>query len=117
MFRTLSTLIAGVSARSEDRVRDAFAIELIDQKIREADAQLKAAKAMLASLIQRQRGEQRQRDALRGRIADMTTRAAEALQAGRDNMARSEAAQAIAIDGKNERALRDHHLRPAWSRR
>jgi cobalt-zinc-cadmium efflux system membrane fusion protein len=28
MFKTLSTLIAGVSARSEDRVRDAFAIEL-----------------------------------------------------------------------------------------
>ncbi|KPP89582.1 MAG: phage shock protein A (PspA) family protein [Rhodobacteraceae bacterium HLUCCA08] len=105
MFRTLSTLIAGVSARSEDRVRDAFAIELIDQKIREADAQLKAAKAMLASLIQRQRGEQRQRDALRGRIADMTTRAAEALQAGRDDMAR-EAAQAIATM-ENERALRD----------
>ena len=36
MFKTLSTLIAGVNARSEDRVRDAFAIELIDQKIREA---------------------------------------------------------------------------------
>lgn len=46
MFRTLSTLIAGVSARSEDRVRDAFAIELIDQKIREAEAQLRAAQAV-----------------------------------------------------------------------
>ena len=26
MFKTLSTLIAGVNARSEDRVRDAFAM-------------------------------------------------------------------------------------------
>jgi len=45
MLKTLSTLIAGVNARSEDRVRDAFAIELIDQKIREAEQSLKAAKA------------------------------------------------------------------------
>ena len=53
MFKTLSTLIAGVNARSEDRVRDAFAIELIDQKIREAEGSLKAAKATLASLLER----------------------------------------------------------------
>lgn len=42
MLKTLSTLIAGVNARSEDRVRDAFTIELIDQKIREAEQSLKA---------------------------------------------------------------------------
>ena len=45
ILKTLSTLIAGVNARSEDRVRDAFTIELIDQKIREAEQSLKAAKA------------------------------------------------------------------------
>ena len=72
MFKTLSTLIAGVSARSEDRVRDAFAIELIDQKIREAENSLKAAKATLASLIQRQRAEERRRDGLRQRMKAMT---------------------------------------------
>ena len=54
MFRTLATLINGANARAEDRVRDAFAIELIDQKIREAETSLKAAKATLATLIQRQ---------------------------------------------------------------
>ncbi len=43
ILKTLSTLIAGVNARSEDRVRDAFTIELIDQKIREAEQSLKAA--------------------------------------------------------------------------
>jgi hypothetical protein len=32
MFKTLSTLLNGQSARAEVRVRDAFAIELIDQK-------------------------------------------------------------------------------------
>ena len=105
MFKTLSTLIAGVNARSEDRVRDAFAIELIDQKIREADTSLKAAKATLASLIQRQRSEERQRDRLRGRIKDMMTRAQDAMDAGRDDLA-TEAAQAVA-QMENELTIRN----------
>lgn len=104
MFKTLSTLIAGVNARSEDRVRDAFAIELIDQKIREAETSLKAAKATLASLIQRQRSEERQRDALQNRINDMTKRAKEALDKDRDDLA-AEAAHAIA-QMENELTLR-----------
>lgn len=104
MFRTLSTLIAGVNARSEDRVRDAFAIELIDQKIREAETSLKAAKATLASLIQRQRSEDRQRSALKSRIADMLSRAQAAIDGGRDDMA-TEAAQAVA-SMENELRLR-----------
>lgn len=104
MFKTLSTLIAGVNARSEDRVRDAFAIELIDQKIREAENSLKAAKATLASLIQRQRSEERQRDALKNRIKDMMARAQSALDQGRDDLA-SEAAQAVA-QMENELTIR-----------
>jgi len=104
MFKTLSTLIAGVNARSEDRVRDAFAIELIDQKIREAETSLKAAKATLASLIQRQRSEERQRDALKGRMKDMMNRAQSALDSGRDELA-GEAAQAVA-QMENELTIR-----------
>lgn len=104
MFKTLSTLIAGVNARSEDRVRDAFAIELIDQKIREAEQSLKAAKATLASLIQRQRSEERQRDALKNRIKDMMGRAQSALDNGRDDLA-TEAASAVA-QMENELTIR-----------
>lgn len=105
MFKTLSTLIAGVNARSEDRVRDAFAIELIDQKIREAENSLKAAKATLASLIQRQRSEERQRETLKNRIKDMTSRAQDALDSNRDSLA-VEAAQAIA-QMENELTIRN----------
>lgn len=108
MFKTLSTLIAGASARSEDRVRDAFALELIDQKIREADAGLRAAKATLATLIQRQRSEDRQAAALDNRIADLTERARVALEAGKDGLAQ-EAAAAIATL-ENERAIRTETL-------
>ncbi len=105
MFKTLSTLIVGANARAEDRVRDAFAIELIDQKIREAEASLKAAKATLASLIQRQRSENAQRSSLQRRISDLTGRATEALEAKNEDMA-LQAAEAIA-QMENELKLRD----------
>jgi len=87
MFKTLSTHIAGVNVRSKNRVRDAFAIELIDQKIREAEKSLKAAKATLASLIQRQRSEERQRDTLKTRIKGMMGRAQDAMDKGRADLA------------------------------
>jgi phage shock protein A len=109
MFKTLATLIVGANARSEDRVRDAFAIELIDQKIREADASLRAAKSTLASLIQRQRSEEAQRNALRSRITDLTTRAKEALDSDREDMA-LQAAEAIARM-ENELTARTETLR------
>ena len=55
MLGTFKTWITGANARAEEQVRDVYAIELIDQKIREAEGSVKAAKATLASLIQRQR--------------------------------------------------------------
>ena len=108
MFRTLATLINGQNARAEDRVRDAFAIELIDQKIRESENSLRAAKATLASLIQRQRSEAKQHAALRNRISDLTKRAKEALDNDRDDMA-AEAARAIA-NMENELVVRTETL-------
>lgn len=108
MFKTLSTLIAGANARAEDRVRDAFAIELIDQKIREADTHLAAAKATLASLILRQRSELRQLDGLNGRVADLTHRAVAAMAAQELALA-AEAAEAIATI-ENEAAIRSTTL-------
>ena len=95
MFKTLTTLLAASQSRAEDRVRDACAIELIDQKIRESESALKAAKATLASLIQRQRSKARSLDALTARIDDMTARARAALAAGNEALA-AEAASALA---------------------
>lgn len=95
MFRTLTTLVNGANARAEERVRDHYSIELIDQKIREADASLKAAKFSLASLIQRERSEARQVEALSNRVTDLTSRTKLALADGREDMA-MEAASAIA---------------------
>ena len=108
MFKTLATLIHGQNARAEDRVRDAFAIELIDQKIRDSESSLRAAKATLASLIQRQRSEQKQHDGLQSRILDLTDRAQKALESDREDMA-AEAARAIA-QMENELSVRSETL-------
>lgn len=95
MFKTLTTLVNGANARAEERVRDRYSIELIDQKIREAEASLKAAKFSLASLIQRERSEVRQVEALSNRVSDLSARAKLALADDREDMA-LEAAGAIA---------------------
>lgn len=104
MLSTLRTLMLGAQARAEDTVRDTFAIELIDQKIREAEANLANAKRTLAALIQRHRSEDRLLASLRPRIDDLTTRATEALKGEREDLA-GQAASAIA-ELENERTLR-----------
>ncbi|WP_162896798.1 PspA/IM30 family protein [Ruegeria sp. AD91A] len=104
MFSTLKTLIDGANARAENRLRDSFSIELIDQKIREAEQNLKAAKLTLASLIQKQRSEIRQVETLQARIDDLMARARQALEDDRQDLAQT-AAQAVA-DLENELALR-----------
>ncbi len=104
MFGTLKTLITGANARAEEKVRDTYSIELIEQKIREAQAGLQAAKATLASLIQRGRAEMRQIEVLEARHKDMINRAKEALKGGREDLA-AEAARAVA-EMENELTLR-----------
>lgn len=96
MFGTLRTLMVGANARAEERVRDTYAIELIEQKIREATASLQAAKGTLASLIQRQRAETKQVQSVQNRITDLTKRATDALDDENEEMA-AQAANAIAV--------------------
>lgn len=108
MISIMKTLFTGANARAEDRLKDTFALELIDQKIRETETQLKAAKATLASLVQRQRSEQRQFDGLQARIATMMDRTRDALASNRQDLA-TEAASAIATM-ENEANLRQDTL-------
>ncbi len=108
MLSTFRTLFVGANARAEDRLRDVYAIELIDQKIRETEAQVQAAKGTLASLIQRRRSEQKLLDMLHTRIESLTERARAAIAAGRDEMA-NEAATAIA-EMENETVVRQSTL-------
>lgn len=108
MLATMRTLFSGASARAEEQLRDHYSIELIDQKIREADGNLKAAKLGLASLIQRERSEARQVNAIAARITELSVRAKAAMAADREDMA-AQAAQAIA-DMENELVRRGETL-------
>ena len=108
MLVTLRTLWAGEASRREDRLRSTYAVELIDQKLRETETALNAARSTLATLIQRERAEQRMRDALDQRIARLEEGARRALASGDEALA-VEAAQAIA-DLRNERAVRNETL-------
>jgi phage shock protein A len=95
MLNVLKTLFKGAGARAEDALTDHFAIDLIEQKIREAEASLSGAKITLASLIVRQRNEERHLVRLGADIDDLETRTSLALQGGKDELA-GEAAGSIA---------------------
>lgn len=114
MFNVLKTLFAGASARAEEQLVDTFAIDLIEQKIREADAGLAAAKNTLAALIVRQRNEQQTLDRVEAQVADLEARVRQALANNRDDLA-TDGATAIA-QLENERAVRRDTLAQLSSR-
>lgn len=104
MFNVLKTLFAGASARAEEQLVDTFAIDLIEQKIREADAGLAAAKNTLAALIVRQRNEQQTLDRVEAQVADLEARVRQALANNREDLA-TDGATAVA-QLENEKAVR-----------
>ena len=114
MFKVFRTLVAGSSARAEEKLTDHFAIELIEQKVREAQSGLKSAKMALASLMQREMTETRQIEALQTRIAELSENARAALKAGEETLA-TEAAGAVA-QMENELALREQTMRTLQSK-
>lgn len=87
MLSTLRTIMLGQAARAENQLRDTHALDLIDQKIRETEHSLTAAKATLASFIQRQRAEEKMYKGIQDQIADLETRVSKALEADREALA------------------------------
>ncbi len=114
MFATLNTLLKGANARSRENMRDYFAIDLIDQKIREATSSLQIAKTTLANLILRERSEERQIANLKNRIKELMQRTGKALQDDRMDMA-NEGATAIA-QMENELSMRSQTVETLQSK-
>ncbi len=104
MFDLLSTLIKGANAKAVETATDHFAIDLITQKIREAEDGVSGAKQVLATLILRQRTEQKTLDLLISRRAGFEDRVRLALNAGNESLA-MEGAAAVA-EMENEIAVR-----------
>ncbi len=95
MFGTLRTLVLGGQARAEEAVKDVFAIELIDQHIRETENGLNRAKIILAQMIQREKTDTRVIAKLSKDRKDLEARIKAALKDGNETLAQ-EAAQALA---------------------
>lgn len=104
MFQAVKTLIAGVNAQASEHFTDRFAVDLLNQKIRESEAMLANTKQTLASIILRERTERANLEALSGQIADLELRTAAALKAGSENLAIDAAAAIASLE--NERTLR-----------
>ena len=114
MYNIIRTLILGRQARAVQKLETDNAALIIEQKIREAEAGHAAAKRGLASLIVRIGTEKRALEMLDTRLSDLTDRARDALEAGREDLA-EEAATHIA-DMENERTVRVRTLDNAESK-
>ncbi len=108
MFSTLITIMRGRSERAREGLEATHATLIIEQKIREAEAGHDRAKRSLASLILRERSEDKALAALKARKRDMEDRVRSALSAGKDALAR-DGADALA-DMENEAAARKEAL-------
>lgn len=104
MFDLLSTLIKGANAKAVETATDHFAIDLLTQKIREAEEGVSSAKQVLATLILRQRSEQKALDLLRSRKTSLEDRVRQALAGNNTDLA-MEGAGAVA-EMENEIAVR-----------
>lgn len=104
MLSLIKTLLDGTSARAEDGLKDRFALDLLAQRVRDAEAGLAGAKQTLASLIVHQRAEQASLDKLDRDIAEMETRTLGALSANDEALAEGGAAAIAELE--NEREVR-----------
>lgn len=102
MFKLIRTLLDATTAHAEEAVQDKFAIELIGQHIRAAEAGLSQAKETLATIILQQRTEQANFIALERRIADLETRVRAALAAGSEKLAHDGAAAIAELENERE---------------
>lgn len=100
MLTILRTLARGSVARANERLADEFAVELIDQKVREAEAGLAAAKDTLATLIVRLKRERAALADRRKRKGDLEARTLSAMERGDDDLARSGADLIAELEGE-----------------
>ena len=96
MFKTLVTLMRGTANEAAEAVIDSNALTILDQQIRDSSAAIEKSRKTLALAIAQERREQDRTEQLKSEIADLETRAREALQAGREDLA-GEAAETIAV--------------------
>ena len=95
MFKQIVTIFRGRAAEAGEAVIDANAMTILNQQIRDCVAAIESTKRTLALAIAQERQEQARLEKIAARIEGLEARAAQALDAGNEDLA-MEAAEAIA---------------------
>ncbi|MGD9918834.1 MAG: PspA/IM30 family protein [Paenirhodobacter sp.] len=95
MFKMMTTLIRARSSDAAEAFADANALSILRQQLRDAADGLEKSKRAVAVVMAYAAREKASAERLAGQIAELETRALEAIRQGRDDLA-AEAAAAIA---------------------
>ncbi|MEL6220656.1 MAG: PspA/IM30 family protein [Pseudomonadota bacterium] len=104
MFETLRTLFRARAAEAEQSVIRANGTTLLAQHLRDAEADLAAARRTLAGLIARMKAEDRRIEALTADIARRETSARSALSMGQRPLAEDIAARIASMEDERSRS-------------
>ncbi|MFO1125231.1 MAG: PspA/IM30 family protein [Methylocystis sp.] len=104
MFKTVVTLMRGRAFEADERLADRHALTLLDQQMRDSAASVERAKKALALAIAQDRAEERKLAATREQMAELETRAVEALKGGREDLAAKAAENIAALEGDAQAA-------------
>ena len=106
MIRTLQLLMRSHQAQAAEALEDACALTILDQHVRDAAADVAAARRALALSMARASSEERRMGVLRGQLADLEARALAALKGGRQDLAEEAAATMAALENEMAGARR-----------
>lgn len=95
MFKRIVTLVRGQAYEASESMTDAHALTILRQQIRDCGSALMATRRAVAVAVAQNAQELAQHERLQQRIADLESRALEALRLGKAELAR-EAAETIA---------------------
>ncbi|MEO5621085.1 MAG: PspA/IM30 family protein [Cypionkella sp.] len=95
MFKLFVTLLRGQSADATEALSDAAALPLLRQQLRDCASALETARRSVAMVMAYEAREKKSAARIAEQLADLETRALDALAKGREDLA-SEAASAIA---------------------
>ena len=108
MITTLRTLFRASVAETEDAVVEANGTRLLAQHLRDAEADTKTARRALASLIARQKTEERRIDAATEEIARREQEAGAALRAEDEDLAGDLADRIVMLEEQRDQAEAAH---------
>ena len=102
IFKKLVTALRGSINEAGESVIDAQALRILDQEIRDADAELKQAKESLANLLAQQIMADKEVQTTQAKIAEYENYALKALESNNEGLALEVAEKLSTLENQNE---------------